>query len=320
LKLNKKMLRLGLIAAVTTGVCFPLLNQLRNSKAKAENPPAGAPVGTEPAKSRASAFPEVDPKKVVLSVGDEKVTAGEFKIFFTELDPALQQRVLARPEAKRQLADQYIDMKLMASEAKRLKLDESTRVRTTYEQLLANALMVNLAEEKAANLKFFEQNKEWFVELQARHILIAVAGSGIETAKLTDAQAKAKADELKSKLDKGADFAAMARTESDDRGSAATGGSLGMMTRGQMVPPFEDAAYALKDNEISQPVKTQFGYHIIQVLSRTPASYDNVVQRVPRRRLELLIEQLKKAQKPEIDDSFFGTSTAAPKAEVAPGK
>ena len=88
---------------------------------------------------------------------------------------------------------------------------------------------------------------------------------------------------LKKRLDKGEDFASIARTESDDKGSAPTGGNLGMMSHGQMVPPFEQAAYALKDNEISVPVTTQFGYHIIQVLSRTTPQYDQVSERVPRR-------------------------------------
>jgi parvulin-like peptidyl-prolyl isomerase len=300
----------ALIVAVTAAVSFPLLNQLRAPRAVAQTPDAPAPVDPSKPVEPVVAFPLVDPGKVVLSIGDEKVTAGEFTSFFAELDPSLQSKIIAHPEAKHQLAEQYIDMKLMASEAKRQKLDQSIQVRTTYDQLLANALMVSLAKEKEANAKFFTDNKDYFAELQARHILIAVAGSGIDS-KLTDAEAKAKADIIYKRVTTGQDFAAIARTESDDKGSAATGGNLGMMQRGKMVPAFEEAAYALKDNEISQPVKTQFGYHIIQVLSRTTPQYDAVADRIPRRRLELLVEQMKKTEKPEIDDTFFGS--AAPK-------
>ena len=312
MKLQKRTVRFTLIATVTAAMCLPLVSQYRNSKAIAQPAPAPSPTGGEgPKTPPAPAFPPTDPNKVILSVGDEKVTAGEFTTFFSELDPALQARVIAHPESKRQLAEQYVDMKLMAAEARRRKLNETNRVKTTYEQLLANALMVNISEQKEANQKYFEENKDWFSELTARHILIAVAGSGIDGAKLDDEHARAKAQDIKNRLDKGADFASMARTESDDKGSAVTGGNLGAMSRGQMVPPFEAAAYALADNEISQPVKTQFGYHIIQVQSRTVPTYEAAAQRVPRRRLEAIVDQLKKQQKPEMDDTFFSTGNAA---------
>jgi parvulin-like peptidyl-prolyl isomerase len=316
LKFQKRTLRLVLIVAVTAAVSFPLFNQLRNTRAIGQTPDTRL-LPTQAKPEPVVAFPLVDPAKVVLSIGDEKVTAGEFTAFFSDLDPQLQARILAHPESKRQLAEQYIDMKLMAAEAKKQKLDETIAFKTTYDQLLANALMVSLSKEKDANTKFYTDNKDYFSELQARHILIGVAGGGIDS-KLTDVQAKAKADELKKRLDKGEDFAAIARTESDDKGSAATGGNLGMMQHGQMVPAFEQAAYALKDNEISAPVKTQFGYHIIQVLSRSTPPYDQVADRIPRRRLELMVEQMKKVQKPEIDDAFFSPTVPRPGATTKP--
>ncbi|MDB5331378.1 MAG: PpiC-type peptidyl-prolyl cis-trans isomerase [Phycisphaerales bacterium] len=299
------MLRIALIVAVTAAVSMPLIMQVKNGKAADPATPAPAVDPGKPAKP-VSAFPEVDPNKVVITVGDQKVTAGEFNSFFSELDPNVQARVLARPEAKRQLAEQYVDMKVLSAEAKRLKLDQSLRVKTTYEQLLANAVVVNLAEQREADQKFFNDNKAWFDELEARHILIGMAGSGVGDSKLTDEQAKAKAEDIKKKLDKGEAFATLARAESDDKVSAAAGGSLGTMSRGQMVPQFEAAAYKLQKGEISGPVKTRFGYHIIQVLNRTTLTYEQTAQRVSQRRLEVLLEQLKKTAQPEIDDSYFG--------------
>ncbi|HWE94557.1 MAG TPA: peptidylprolyl isomerase [Tepidisphaeraceae bacterium] len=301
------MLRIALIVAVTAAVSMPLMMQVKNGKAAGPAAPAPTVDPGKPAKP-VSAFPQVDPNKVVITVGDQKVTAGEFNSFFSELDPNMQARVLARPEAKRQLAEQFVDMKVLSAEAKRLKLDQSLRVKTTYEQLLANAVVVNLAEQKEADQKFFNDNKAWFDELEARHILIGMAGSGVGESKLTDEQAKAKAEDIKKKLDKGEAFATLARAESDDKGSAATGGSLGQMSRGQMVPQFEAAAFKLQKGEISEPVKTRFGYHIIQVLNRTTPTYEQAAQRVSQRRLEVLLEQLKKAAQPEIDDSYFGAA------------
>jgi len=96
----------------------------------------------------------------------------------------------------------------------------------------------------------------------ARHILVAVKGGDPKA----DAAAKAKADDILKQLKAGADFAKLAQQYSDDTGSAKQGGELGNVTRGIMVKPFEDALFAMqKPGDIAGPVKTQFGYHIIQL-------------------------------------------------------
>ena len=305
MRLNKKIVRLALIAAVTAGVCLPYLSQLKNSRAGAETPPAPSPAAPRD-DAPIVAFPQVAPDKVVLTIGDQKVTAGEVTALFAQFDRQTQAHIRDTPSAKRDLAEHFIKLKLMAAEAKREKLDESMLFKAEYEQLLGKALIHDIQSDGAANLKYFNENKDWFSGLKARHILIAYVGSPIETAKLTEPQAKAKAEEIRARLGKGEDFAVIARAESDDRGSAATGGDLGLMTRYQMVPAFEEAAYALKDNEVSQPIKTQFGYHIIKVLGRTTAAYEECAQLVPRRRVEALIEGLRKAHAPEVNDAFFG--------------
>ncbi len=95
-------------------------------------------------------------------------------------------------------------------------------------------------------------------EIRARHILYKADAT-------TDAAARAKAEAAVKKLKAGADFGALARAESDDPGSKASGGELGVFGRGQMVKEFEDAAFAAEPKEIVGPVKTAFGYHVIQV-------------------------------------------------------
>jgi parvulin-like peptidyl-prolyl isomerase len=87
-----------------------------------------------------------------------------------------------------------------------------------------------------------------------------------------DAQALARITEVQQKVAAGGDFAALAAEYSDDPGSAAQGGDLGWFARDQgLVKEFEDAAFALQAGQLSQPVKTQFGYHLIKVLERDPA-------------------------------------------------
>ena len=101
---------------------------------------------------------------------------------------------------------------------------------------------------------------------QARHILLMTHAD-----KNDDAAVKAKAEGLLKQIKSGGDFAAIAKANSQDPGSAAKGGNLDWVTRGQMVKPFEDAVFTLKPNEISDLVKTQYGYHIVQVTAKEPA-------------------------------------------------
>jgi peptidyl-prolyl cis-trans isomerase D len=105
-------------------------------------------------------------------------------------------------------------------------------------------------------------------EVKVRHILIKVE-QGADAK--TDAAAKQKAENLLQQIKAGADFAALARANSDDPGSKDAGGELGMIQRGVTVPAFEQAAFALQPGQISGVIKTQFGYHILKVEEKQTA-------------------------------------------------
>ncbi|GAB6067488.1 peptidylprolyl isomerase [Methylothermus subterraneus] len=102
-----------------------------------------------------------------------------------------------------------------------------------------------------------------------RHILVAVAQNASAEEK---SQALAKAQEIKKRLEQGEDFAELAKQFSDDPGSKAQGGDLGFVTKGFLEKNFEEAAFALPKGEISEPVLTPFGYHLIQVVEIKPAT------------------------------------------------
>jgi peptidyl-prolyl cis-trans isomerase D len=103
--------------------------------------------------------------------------------------------------------------------------------------------------------------------VQARHILIKTTGK----TQAEVSQLKAKAEDLLKQIKGGADFAPLAQKNSEDPGSAAKGGDLGWIVRGQMVKNFEDTVFSLKPKEISNVVTTEYGFHIIQVMAKEPA-------------------------------------------------
>jgi foldase protein PrsA len=128
------------------------------------------------------------------------------------------------------------------------------------EDELKETIKIGLLQEKAAvkDIKVTEDElKDYYEsfkpEVRARHILV----EDEKTAK-----------EVKAKLDAGGKFEDLAKEYSKDPGSAANGGDLGWFGPGKMVAPFEEATYALKINEISAPVKSEHGYHIIQLTEK----------------------------------------------------
>jgi peptidyl-prolyl cis-trans isomerase D len=116
----------------------------------------------------------------------------------------------------------------------------------------------------------YDQNKDQFrvpERVHVRHVLLKTSGKPKEEAPKLQARAQEVLKELKG----GADFAAVATKYSEDPGSAAKGGDLGWIVRGQTVPAFETAAFSLKPNDLSGVIATEYGFHIIQVLAKEDA-------------------------------------------------
>ncbi len=266
----------------------------------------------------------------MLTVGAEKVTAREFDRLIEALPENV--RAQARGPMKRQLAEQIVRVKLLASEAKKRGLDKDenlkTRVQFQTENLLAGAAYTDIQKDvkvdDAALRQAYEQRKNEFESVQARHILIKFKGSPVPqregAPELTEEQALAKAQEVHKRLQAGEEFAALAKAESDDTGSGSNGGDLGMFHRGQMVPDFEKVAFALNPGDTSNPVKTQFGYHIIRVEKHETKPFDSVKEELEAKirpdAARQSVEELLKLSNVVIDDTYFGP---APGATPAPG-
>ncbi|MDD1507377.1 SurA N-terminal domain-containing protein [Pseudomonas sp. CNPSo 3701] len=167
-------------------------------------------------------------RTIKADAGAVKVSDDDVKAYYDA-----QQAQFMSPE---QVVIEYVELKKDAFFSQVSVTDEE--MKAAYQSEIAN-----LAEQR-----------------DAAHILIEVGGD------VSDEQAKAKIEDIQKRLQKGEDFAALAKEFSQDPGSASDGGDLGYAGKGVYDPAFEDALYALKKDEVSAPVRTEFGWHLIKLL------------------------------------------------------
>ncbi len=211
------------------------------------------------------------------------------------LPPQVQAQVLARPSDAAQLAQNMLLRRELArrAEAEGLHNDPAVAaaLRVARERILADATLARL-DANAVNRAAFEKlarnqydaAPEKFTspeQIRVSHILVS--------SKSCDPEGRAR-DLLARAGRPGADFAALARESSDDAATASRGGDLGFFARGRMVPAFEAAAFSLKQpGDLSGVVKSEFGYHIIRLDERKPASrepFDAVRENLTRSLVE----------------------------------
>lgn len=210
------------------------------------------------ASSALIATPAFAQNKVLAIVNGETITETDVKLAAEDL--ATQYPNLPPEKQKEVALDFLIEVKVAAQKAKAEKLDESddfkrklayARERILMERILTREgdkastpdAIKKYYDEQVAQLKPVE-------EARARHILV---------------EQEDEAKKIHARLKAGEDFAKIAKEASKDPGSGAEGGDLGFFTKDRMVPEFAEAAFALKVGEISQPVKSQFGWHVIKL-------------------------------------------------------
>ena len=297
----------------------------------AQTPTPAAPAQAQtPAQPQAAA--STDP--IVIAAGDVTIRQSEFENALKTLPAEYQQ--YAQGPGKKQFAEDYLRMKMLASEGLKNGLDKDPDVLQQLslmrENLVANAQLQKIEKGISltdADLKAkYDANKPQYEQVKAQHILIAFKGSPAAQQgkpELTEEQAKAKAEDLRKQLVAGsAKFEDLAKKESDDTGSGSNGGELGEFGRGQMVPEFEKAAFDAKPGELTPVVRTQFGYHIIKVEEHSYTPFEQVkatIEKSERQaRVQAALDAMKTSAKPTFNDSYFGTPAApAPPATPAAG-
>jgi len=273
----------------------------------------------------------VPPEKVVIAVGEQKITYAQFESIINSLPE--QYRVQARGPGRKQFADNLVRVLVLSEEGKRRKLDASDSYKTQAQFQAANVLagltfeqITKEAKIEEADLrKYYAEHPAEFEQVHARHILVRMQGSPVPVKPgekdLSDAEALAKAQELRKKLAAGADFATLAITESDDQGSGAKGGDLGFFHKNQMVPSFEQAAFAMKPGELSEPVKSQFGYHLIKVEAHETKTFDearpDLEKHMGPEAAQRAMQALERRSAVTLDPDFFGPA-ATPGPPPAP--
>jgi len=265
---------------------------------------------------------------VVLTIGNDKITEAQFDDMINSIPAQFQ--AYARGAGRRAFAEQIVQVKVLSQEAEKRKLDQDPKVRDEVafqrQNLLAQAMFLLLQQsvkvDDAAVEKYYNEHKNEYEVLKGRHILIRVKSAPMQAIpgkpELTDEEALAKAQAIRKRLVAGEDFATLARAESDDQGSGAQGGDLGEFRKGTMVPPFEEAAFAAKVNEITEPVKSPFGYHLIRIESHVTKSLAEVRPDIEKKlRPEIArasVEDMRKGAMVQMDDGYFGPATPAPLA------
>jgi peptidyl-prolyl cis-trans isomerase C len=288
-------------------------------------PPPSPNISVKPLNSTPLVLPpkDIPPDAVILVIGDMKITREQFELLIQ------RSAVGAVPQAdRRKMASALADIITLAAEARRQALDQTPYAKMNLDivadQWLAGQLVTKEVRDKplddATTKKYYDDNQAQFDMVTARHILIRYKGSRVPlrpgAKDLTVEEALAKAQDLKKKLDAGADFAALAKAESDDTGSATNGGLLPAFAHGQMVPEFESAAFAATVGKATDPVKTAFGYHIILVTEHKTKPYDVAKVEIERKLKPEIereyVEGIRTKTNVVIDPAYFGNPAPPP--------
>ncbi|MGV3518487.1 peptidylprolyl isomerase [Luteitalea sp.] len=244
------------IVARVNGVAIPsaeLEKAIRNLEAN---------VGNQiPAERRSEIYRGILDQLVEMRLLEQEAAARNIKATDAEVAAGIEQMKKQAPNAE------AFTKALASRKMTEADLRNEARQRLAVDKLLTAEVEPKAAVTEADIADFYKKNPQFFMQpeaVRASHILLKADTPEAKAA------AKAKAQDLLTQIKGGADFAALAKQHSND-GSAQAGGDLGFFPRGQMVKPFEDAAFALKAGEVSPIVESEFGYHIIKSSERRDA-------------------------------------------------
>jgi len=270
-----------------------------------------------------------DNSKVLVSIDGDAITLEEFNKDLDKI-PMNMKMLVATQSGKKTYLDRLIMKKLLLREAAKSKIEDEKDFQNRLSDIKEQLLIESLLKKKIAAdsqltdndmKKYYDANKEKFKkekEINTRHILLK-----------TDEEAK----QIMERLKKGEDFVELAKKYSIDPNAKASGGEIGFHPKGTLLPEYEAAAFKLtKVGQVTGPVKTQFGYHIIRLEGAKPPAYvsfdevkdfirQQLIQEKQKELLEKYIEELKKAAKITINEELLKEEKPAlPEKQEKPEK
>lgn len=211
--------------------------------------------------------------------------AADLGIEVTDQDIATTREEVVEGFGGEEQFQQVVEQNQLSEEDVDAQLEE-----IAYQQAVETELTSQIEVSDAEIEQFYEENADgrFGEQISARHILV---------------ETEQEAEEALQRVQEGEDFAAVAEEVSTDPGSAANGGDLGQITRGQTVPEFEEAVFAAEEGDLVGPVETQFGFHIIEVTGKETPQLADVEEEI---RDELLAPQRQEAVQSWLQEQVEG--------------
>src|SRR6185436_13493792 len=259
--------------------------------------------------------------KVVMRVNGEPVTEAEVNAFAQSVPEEQRAFLSSNPQGKRMLANEIVKLKMLEQEARRLGVSGEPEVQTQLEmtsaQIMASRALEKIVKPKLEAYVRAEFEKERKDSINLRHIVVAYSGGQIparDGSARPPAQAEQKARAIASRLrGGGADFAELARAESDDQQTAMNGGSLGAVNRAMLPPEIATVIAKLQPGQISDPVRTPLGYHIFRTDAPSLEEMRPALMRRAQQQVVMeTIEALQKQAKVDFDPGFFPPAPQSP--------
>jgi peptidyl-prolyl cis-trans isomerase C len=263
--------------------------------------------------------------RVVLSIGDQKMTAAEVEKLIQALPPAY--RAFYSGSGKRLLATFIVRMKVLSAEAIKQKLDQQPDValalETARESVLTDAAQKHIAESITVSNQelrdLYQKDKSLSEEVRIAHILIRTENAALKSGDpshpgLPDPEARKKLEDIRKQILAGANFAQMAKQYSEDAATAPYGGEMGFIQRDKIVPPIVNAAYALEPGQVSDLVVTPSGFEIIKVEQKRTKPIEEVrpalESQIRQEKATAIVQRLIAESGAFIDQEFFAAGQA----------
>jgi len=273
-------------------------------------------------------------ERVVISIGDEKITDGDFERLVAAMPP--EYRKYYSGPGKHLLPQYIIRMKILSAQAVKEGVanhpDVVRAIEIARESILTDAEQKHIEEGITVNDQelrdLYEKKKEFFAEVRISHILIRTENATFKSDDpshpgLPDAEARKKLEEIRKQILAGADFAEMAKKYSEDATTSASGGDMGVIHPDRVVPPIIEAAHSLSPGQVSDLIATPSGFEIIKVEQKRTIPFEEakpgLESQVRQSKASAVVQHIEDEYHVVIDKEFFGEPAGNQNPAALPG-